>query len=450
MRYMRCSLSYERKEEARMKKVIIAMISIAFLLVPHIVYPQSEQTGSKAPPPVSQQLVPEGTFALKLAPALKLGTPENEIQAVDTLASVGIAPKNGWISDYPVTPDIIGELQDAVVAAADSKKLPMGKEEALKAFQGVAAEFNLAVLPGDSDRYAESQPQLSPAVINNYYYEEGPPVVTYYPPPWDYYYLYAWVPYPFWWYGFHFHGFFVLHDFHRTVVVGHRKCLVSNHFFDHKTKGVTRVDPARRGSEEAFRTRDADRHRGFNAPEARKSAQSIVERSRQRAAALSTGKGFNGGHFRRPGAEARSEQRMFTEKGNRQSFERRSDRSVSERNNFERRNQMNSRVSSPREGRSSWGPSVTSGRSFSSPSAGSRSFRSSQSSGRSFGAPARSFSVPSRGSSSTCASCHGGSSSFKRGGGGGSSRSFSSGRSFGGSSGGGFSGGRGGGGGRGR
>ena len=73
-----------------MNKGIISVISIAFLLLPGIVYPQSEQTGPNIPPPVSQQLVPEGSFALKLAPALQLGTPESEIQAVDTLASVGI------------------------------------------------------------------------------------------------------------------------------------------------------------------------------------------------------------------------------------------------------------------------------------------------------------------------------------------------------------------------
>ncbi|MBP1698537.1 MAG: hypothetical protein H6Q41_3725 [Deltaproteobacteria bacterium] len=416
------------------------MISIAFLLLPGVVYPQSEQTGPNISPPVSQQLVPEATFALKLAPALQLGTSESETQAVDALASVGIEPKNGWIADYPVTPDIIGELQDAVAAAADSKKLPIERKEALKAFQDVAAEFNLAVLPGDSGTYAESQPQMSPEVINNYYDEEGPPVVTYYPPPWDYYYLYAWVPYPFWWGGFFFSGYFCLHDFHRTVFVGHRKCLVSNHFFDHKTKGVRRVDPARRGSGEAFRTGDTARHRGFNIPEARKGAQSIVERSRQRAATLGLGKGFNDGHFLRPKTEARSEQRTLTNRGNNtQPFERRSDRSVSQPNSFERRNEMNSRVSSPGEGRSSRDPGVTSERSFS--------------------APSRSFSAPSRGSSSACANCHGGNSSFGRGDGGSSSRGFSGsgssggfsgGRSSGGSSGGGFSGGRGGGGGGGR
>jgi hypothetical protein len=423
-----------------MKKIFIAVISIAFLLVPVVVYGQSEQTGPNLSPPVSQQLVPEGEFALKLVPALKLGTPDSETQAEDMLTSVGILPKNGWIADYPVTPDIIGELQDAVAAAADSKKLPMGKEEALKVVQDVAGQFGLAVMPGDSGTYAESQPQPSSTVVNNYYYEEGPPVVTYYSPPPDYYYLYSWVPYPFWWSGFFFRGFFVLHDFHRVVVVGHRRCVVSNHFFDHKTKRVFTIDPARRRTGEALRTRDISRKRGFNTPEARKAAESIFQRSRERTAITKAGQGFGDGHFARPRTGGRSEEQRFTNRGNNtQTFERRSDHSVRRQpNNFERRNETNSRASSPREGRSFSGPGVTSGRSFS--------------------APGRSFSGSSRGSSSVCASCHGGNSSFGHGGGGSSSRGFSGGRSSGGFSGGrssggfsggGSSGGRGGGGGHG-
>ena len=50
-------------------------------------------------------------------------------------------------------------------------------------------------------------PNPNPEVMNNYYYDEGPPVVTYYAPPDPYYYLYGWVPYPFWYSGFFFAGF---------------------------------------------------------------------------------------------------------------------------------------------------------------------------------------------------------------------------------------------------
>ena len=56
-------------------------------------------------------------------------------------------------------------------------------------------------------------------MIDNYYYDEGPPVVTYYPPPYDYGYLYAWDPFPFWWGGISYPGFFILTDFDCVVEV---------------------------------------------------------------------------------------------------------------------------------------------------------------------------------------------------------------------------------------
>ena len=46
-------------------------------------------------------------------------------------------------------------------------------------------------------------------------------MVTYYAPPPDYYYLYSWVPYPFWCDEFWFGGFFILNDFHRSVFFDH-------------------------------------------------------------------------------------------------------------------------------------------------------------------------------------------------------------------------------------
>jgi hypothetical protein len=192
------------------------------------------------------------------------------------LTSAGIAPKNGWIADYPVTPNIIGELQNAVATAADSKKLPMGKDEALKAFQGITTEFGLAVAPG-SGQYAESQPPTSseyvqPQEINDYYYEESPPVVTYYPPPWDYYYLYGWVPYPFWCSGFFFPGFFVLNDFD-IIVAGHHHHRITNHFFDSRSHTFGRVDPVRHTLTNVSHTA------AFNSTATRNAASSIFNRS---------------------------------------------------------------------------------------------------------------------------------------------------------------------------
>jgi hypothetical protein len=86
-------------------------------------------------PPVSQPLVREGNFAIKLVEVLKLGTAKNEAEAESRLASIGIAPKNGWIANYPLTPDIIGELRRAIGLALDSGKIAMNKDEALMAVQ---------------------------------------------------------------------------------------------------------------------------------------------------------------------------------------------------------------------------------------------------------------------------------------------------------------------------
>ena len=217
---------------------------------------QSAQSARQAPP-IPQTLIREGDFAIDLAESLKLGRASNEAEAESLLASVGISPKNGWIADYPVTPDIIGELQDSIGAAVDSGKLAMNKDAAMKALQDLNVQQGLPVSVGTEDQGAEAEPVQSygeysnPEVINNYYYEQGPPVVTYYPPPPDYGYLYSWVPYPFWCSGFRFSGFFMLNDFHRFVHDHHhghhgREKVISNHILDPKTRKVFSVDPRTR------------------------------------------------------------------------------------------------------------------------------------------------------------------------------------------------------------
>ncbi len=168
-----------------------------------IVSAASQET-AKPSPPIAQTLVREGEFAIKLAEALKVGTAKSEAEAESMLASAGITPKNGWIADYPMTPDIIGELEEAVAQAADARKLALGKNEALRALRTVAVEQELPIIAEGTegpDQYGESPPPTTPeyttpSEIDNYYYAEGPPIVTYYPPPWDYYYLYAWIPEP--------------------------------------------------------------------------------------------------------------------------------------------------------------------------------------------------------------------------------------------------------------
>jgi hypothetical protein len=87
--------------------------------------------------------------------------------------------------------------------------------------------------------------------------------MTYYTPPPDFYPLYAWVPFPFWYTGFWFPGFFVLHDFHRTIIVDRRPVFVSNHFRDVRVNRVFRIDPDARFRGRTFGGIGASRTRGL-------------------------------------------------------------------------------------------------------------------------------------------------------------------------------------------
>ena len=273
-----------------MKKLSAIAMALALLLMSSpAAYPQAKRTIT-TPPPVAPTLVREGDFATRLASALEIGTVENETEAETMLASAGIAPKNGWISDYPITPDIIGELQDAVAAAADSNRLPMGKDEALEVLDSVSVEVGLYVLADTSGEYSETPAPISPqytepTVINNYYYNEGPPVVTYYPPPTDYLYLYAWVPYPFWYSRFSFSGFFILHDFHKVSIIQKRVVVVTNNVFHRQHGRFYKIDPVKRRGGMSFR---AVARRTYGRPlftaEARRGAWSILQRSHDRMA----------------------------------------------------------------------------------------------------------------------------------------------------------------------
>jgi hypothetical protein len=121
-------------------------------------YSQSGQ--NEAGPRASERsLVREGYFAMELAEVLKIGEVKSEAEAESRLASLGIAPKNGWIADYPLTPNIIEELQNAVGEASDSGRIAMNREEAIRAFQDLIASIesqNAGVEPPpDRERYPE-------------------------------------------------------------------------------------------------------------------------------------------------------------------------------------------------------------------------------------------------------------------------------------------------------
>jgi len=263
-----------------------------------VVDARSQET-TKQSPPIAQTLVREGDFAIKLAEALKIGKAESEAEAESMLTSAGIAPKNGWIADYPMTPDIIRELEKAVGEAADAQKLALGKNEALKALRTAAVEHELPIIAEGPDEYTESPPPTTPqyttpSAIDNYYYTEGPPVVTYYPPPWDYYYMYAWIPSPFWCSGFYFPGFFILHDFHRGIHRNGHARIITNHMRDPRTGRIFTVDPARRHAPRNFGGRNTPPTRGFDSTAARNGARSILERSHGRLGSGNTSMPISG------------------------------------------------------------------------------------------------------------------------------------------------------------
>jgi hypothetical protein len=153
-------------------------------------YSQSEQ--AKPGPRTSERsLIREGFFAVRLAEVLKIGPAKSEVEAENVLASVGILPKNGWIADYPVTPDILGELQQAIAVAADSGKIAMNKSEAIKAFENLVMEIESQETRGEPPPDGKPYPET-------YYYA--------YPYPFYYRFFYPapyFAPYPYYYGGYY-------------------------------------------------------------------------------------------------------------------------------------------------------------------------------------------------------------------------------------------------------
>jgi hypothetical protein len=137
-------------------------------------------------------LVREGSFATKLAEALKIGPVKSEAEAESMLASVGIAPKNGWIADYPLTPDIIGDLENAIGRAADSGKIAMNRDEAIKAFQNLIMDIE--------SQYAGVEPPPGRQPYPEPYYYPG-----FYYHPYSYLYPYYYGGYYRFYYPYYYH-----------------------------------------------------------------------------------------------------------------------------------------------------------------------------------------------------------------------------------------------------
>ncbi len=175
------------------------MIFLAASLVPASYTASVNAQGSPSRrPPIAQPLVSEGEFAVELATALHLTSSHDEAAAENSLIAIDIAPRNGWISDYPTTPDIIAELRESAARSALSGNLSISEADAARAVDSVSIAMHLPVgLAGrkhtdaSSSQYLSSSasppPEVSeyetPADVEQYYDENGPPIVSYYPPP---------------------------------------------------------------------------------------------------------------------------------------------------------------------------------------------------------------------------------------------------------------------------
>jgi len=109
--------------------------------------PSTIQTVTNSPP-VAQTLVPEGVFAMQLAEALKLGPVPDEAKAEELLSSLGIEPKNGWLAEYPVTPDVLGDVEKGISVASDQGKIKFTKDQVLKLVGDVKAKLGFDINPG--------------------------------------------------------------------------------------------------------------------------------------------------------------------------------------------------------------------------------------------------------------------------------------------------------------
>jgi hypothetical protein len=296
------------KEQWQMKAMLVMFVAVSLVLAPYASVVNAK-TSPSAAPPIEQPLVREGDFAVKLAIALNLTASSDEAEDESALSLIGIQPRNGWIADYPITPDIIAEVRGSTARAASSGSLKMAEAEAAGIVDKVGIDMKLPfMVAGDQYSYSASAgPEYAappagdglydeePAYLADYYDEYGPPVVTYYPPPWDYYWLYAWVPWPFWWGGYGFGGFFVLSDFD----VNHHGCHFSNHF--RNANGTwSRVDPGTRSAGKASSSLAADRsgqRSGLNSPNGRAGARALVSRGTETGA---------GNRFNAPGTGSNS------------------------------------------------------------------------------------------------------------------------------------------------
>src|SRR5208337_4340794 len=119
-----------------MKRVLVILVAAGLVLTPYT-GSVSAQGSTSGRPPIEQPLVSEGEFAVELATALHLTSSHDEAAAENSLAAINIAPRNGWISDYPMTPDIVAEVRENAARSASSRSLSLSEADAARAVDSV-------------------------------------------------------------------------------------------------------------------------------------------------------------------------------------------------------------------------------------------------------------------------------------------------------------------------
>ncbi|GEM_PF-3706292 len=201
--------------------LIIALMSGTFLF-PTLAVALNEPLPDEEEQTIAPSVARQGDFALRLAQSLGLPAAEDEEGAIRALNALGIHAVDGWMADYPMTPQIAAELRDAVIATAAAGQLNMSLDAAMGAYAELVAEFGLpppvdlapgyASGGGPANRYV---PSCDGTALGYYYDSFGTPIYTYCRPPAAYLYLYSWVPCGFQWQGRVFTGFFILNHFNR-------------------------------------------------------------------------------------------------------------------------------------------------------------------------------------------------------------------------------------------
>jgi hypothetical protein len=200
--------------------LLIIVLMAGMFLLPMPAVALNEPLSDEEEQTIAPSVVRQGDFALRLAQSLGLPAVEDEEGAIRALNALGIHAVDGWKADYPMTPQVVAELRDAVIVIAAAGQLNMSLDAAMRAYAELVVEFGLPLPAEPAPGYAGGGapataygPSCNGTALDYYYGNFGMPLYSYCPPPAAYYYLYSWVPYGFYWHQHVFTGFFIRKHF---------------------------------------------------------------------------------------------------------------------------------------------------------------------------------------------------------------------------------------------